>query len=66
MVKETVPMGQREWSDILANQWHQENSLSSEISQFAMTLGRRYDQDEREVDGAVRWNSMVPKMRMRS
>ena len=26
-----------------------------------MRLVRRYDQDERETDGAVHWNSMGPK-----
>ena len=28
-----------------------------------MRLVRRYDQDERETDGAVHWNSMGPKLR---
>ena len=28
-----------------------------------MRLVRHYDQDERETDGAVHWNSMGPKLR---
>ena len=36
---------------------------SAEISNLVMRLVRRYDQDERETDGAVHWNSMVPKLR---
>ena len=28
-----------------------------------MSLVRHYDQNERETDGAVHWNSMVPKLR---
>ena len=27
-----------------------------------MRLVRHYDQDERETDGAVHWNSVVPKL----
>ena len=38
-------------------------SLSAEISKLVMRLVRHYDQDERETDGAVHWNSMVPKLR---
>ena len=62
-VKETIPTGQRKWIDILANKWYQEDVLSTEISKLVMRLGRHYDQDEREVDGAVHWDSMGPRLR---
>ena len=39
------------------------NTLSAEISKLVMRLVRRYDQDERETDGAVPWSSMGPKLR---
>ena len=56
-------MGQRKWIDILANKWHQEDDLSTEISKLIMRLGRHYDQDARDVDGAVHWDSMGPRLR---
>ena len=62
-VKETIPMGERTWIDILANKWHQEDALSTEIAKLVMRLGRHHDQDEREVDGAVHWDSMGPQLR---
>ena len=43
-----------------------ETLFSAEVSKLVMRLVRRYDQDEREIDGAVRWNSMVPKLRAES
>ena len=61
-VKETIPAGQRKWVDI-PNKWHQEDALSTEISKLVMRLGRHSDQDEREVDGAVHWDSMKPRLR---
>ena len=39
------------------------DSLKAEISKIVMRLVRRYDQDERETDGAVHWNSIGPKLR---
>ena len=33
-------------------------SLSAEISQLVMRLVRSYDQDEKEVDDAIHWNSI--------
>ena len=38
------------------------DTLSNEISKLVMRLVPHYDQDERETDGAVHWNSMVPKL----
>ena len=34
----------------------------AEISKLVTRLVRHYDQDERETDGAVHWNSMGPKL----
>ena len=39
------------------------NISEAEVSKLVMRLVRRYDQDERESDDAVHWNSMVPKLR---
>ena len=37
-------------------------TLQAEISKLVTRLVRRYDQDERETDGAVHWKSMGPKL----
>ena len=42
------------------------DSLQAEISKIVKRLVRRCDQDERETEGAVRWNSMGPKLRNRT
>ena len=39
------------------------NALQDEISKLVMRLVRHYDQEERETDGAVHWNSIGPKLR---
>ena len=39
------------------------DSLHAETSKLFLRLVRHCDQDERETDGAVHWNSMVPKLR---
>ena len=62
-VKETVPMGQRKWIDTPAGKWHQEDALSTEISKLVMRMGRHSDQDEREVEDAVHWDSMRRRLR---
>ena len=61
--KEVVPVGERKWEDILACESYKGDSLSAEISKLVMRLVPRYDQDERETDGAVHWKSMGPKLR---
>ena len=40
-----------------------EEILEAEVSKLVMRVVCRYDQDERETDGAVHWNSMGPKLR---
>ena len=61
--KEGILVGEGKWKDILACESFKGDSLSAEISKLVLRLVRRYDQDERETDGAVLWNSMVPKLR---
>ena len=62
-VTETIHIGQRKWIDIAANKYLGSGTLQSEIWKLVMRLGRLYDQDEREVDGAVHWDSMGPRLR---
>ena len=63
LFKRSYPVGERKWNDIPAFDSFKGDSLSAEISKLVMRLVRRNDQDEREIDGAVHWNSMVPKLR---
>ena len=37
-------------------------SLSAAISKLVMRLLRRYDQEERETDGTVHWDTINPKL----
>ena len=61
--KEVIVIGARKWNDILACESFKGDSLSAELSKLVMRLVRHDDQDEREPDGAVHWNSMVPNLR---
>ena len=61
--KEVIPVGERKWNDIPACMSFKGDPLQAEISKLVMRLVRLYDQDERETDGAVHWNSMCPKLR---
>ena len=61
--KEVIPVGERKWNDILACQHFRGHTFEAEASKLVMRLVRRYDQDERETDGAVHWNSMGPNLR---
>ena len=61
--KEGIPVGERKWSDILACESFEGDSLHAEISKLVMRLVRHHDQDEQETDGAFHWNSMGPKLR---
>ena len=38
-------------------------TFETEVSKLVMRLARHYDQDEKDTDGAVHWNSMGPKLR---
>ena len=62
-VKETILVSERKWIDIPANKFHEKDALSTEISKLAMRLECRRDQEEREVDGAVHWDSMGRQLR---
>ena len=59
--KEIILMEERIWKSILANEPYKYRSLSAAISKMVMRLLRHYDQDERDIDGAVHWNTMSPK-----
>ena len=37
-------------------------SLSTAISKLVMRCVRHYDQEERETDGAVHWDTIKPKL----
>ena len=54
-------MKERHWKSIPANESYKYRSLSATISNILMNLLRHYDQDEREIDGAVHWNTISPK-----
>ena len=61
--KEVLLIGERKWNDIPACQDFRGHTFEAEVSKLVMRLVRHYDQDERETDGAVHWNSMGPKLR---
>ena len=61
--KEAFLVGERKWNDVPACRSFNGDSFSAEVSKFVMKLVRHHDQDERETDGAVHWNSMGPKLR---
>ena len=58
-----VPIEERKWNDIPARKFFKGDSLPTENSGLVMRLACHHDQDERETDGAVQWNSMVPLLR---
>ena len=60
--KEVIPVGERKRNDIPTFKCFKGDSLKAEISKLVMRLVRHYDQDERETDADVHWNSMVPKL----
>ena len=61
--QEVIPIEERKWNDTHAFQHFRRHTFEAEVSKLVMRLVRRYDQDERETDGAVHWNSMCPKLR---
>ena len=60
--KEVLPIQERKWNDIPAYKYCKGNTFQAGISKLDMRLVRHYDQDERETDGAVHWNSMGSKL----
>ena len=57
-----IPIRDRKWNDIPANENCKGYALESGISKLVMKLARHLDQEEREADGAVHWKSMGPKL----
>ena len=55
-------MKERKWASIPVSPEFKGTTISAKISKFVMRLVRHYDQDERDSDGAVHWNSIVPKL----
>ena len=53
ITKGDVPLKERKWKSILKGR-----ILSTAISKLDMRLVRRYDQDERDPDGAIHRNSI--------
>ena len=64
--KEVIPVGEWKSNDIPAFESFKGHTYEAEVSKLVMRLARHHDQDERETDGAVHWNSMVPKLRKAS
>ena len=58
-----IPIEERLWNDIPACQQLRGYTFDAEVSKLVMRLVRRYDQDERETDGAVHWKLIGPKLR---
>ena len=61
--EEVIPVEERKWHDIPTYQFFKGHTFEAEVSKLVMRLVRLYDQDERETDGAVHWNSMCPTLR---
>ena len=61
--KEVILVGERKWNDFSSYKSFKGESLQAEISKLVVRLVLRFDQDERETDGAVHWNSMGLKLR---
>ena len=55
-------MKERKWESIRACPSFKGKSLSTAISKVVIRLVRHKDQEERETDGAVHWNTMSPKL----
>ena len=55
-------MKERRWKIITACPSFKGRSLLATISKLVVRLVRHYDQEERETDGAVHWDTMNPKL----
>ena len=60
--KEIIPVSERKWKGMPANTAFKGDDLSAAISKLVMRLVRHGDQDERDNDGAVHWDTMFPKL----
>ena len=52
----------KKWKSFLVYPSFKRRTLSISISKFVIRLVRRYDQEERDTDGAVHWNTISPKL----
>ena len=59
-IKKVVPMHDRNWITIRAFHANERNSLSSNISKMVTRMVRHHDQDERDHDGTVHWDTIYP------
>ena len=60
--KRTIPTKERKWKLIPSHSSYTGGSLSTAISQKVTRLVRHYDQEERQSDAAVRWDTIRPKL----
>ena len=60
--KEIIPVNERKWISIPVNTSLRKDDLSALICKMAMRMMRHRDQDERDNDGAVHWDTMIPKL----
>ena len=58
--KKVAPMYDRNWITIPAFHACEKDFKSSYISKMVTKMVRHHDQDERDHDGAVHWNTMYP------
>ena len=60
--KETTRTSDKEWKIVPAYPSLKGRTLSAAISKLVMRLVRHYDEEERESDGAVHWDTIHPKL----
>ena len=60
--KRTIPTTERKWTSIPANSSYGGGSLSIAISKMVTRLVRHCDQEERQSDVAVHWDTIRPKL----
>ena len=61
--KEFIQMDKRKWNDIPVCGIIERNPLEWKITKRITNLVRHRDIDHREIDGAVHWSSLCPKLR---
>ena len=58
----TIPTKERKWKILPAFSSSKGRSLSTAISKLVTRLVRHYDQEERQTDAAVHWDTIRPKL----
>ena len=61
--KEFIQIDKRKWNDISACDAVERNSLDWKISKRLTVLVRHQDIDNRDIDGAIHWSSLYPRLR---